>query len=195
VCYLDPHSRKGGAAGVGGRGWRPGASIPCPVSRTRRSTTTATTITAVTLLATHWHCLLDVCKRTLPTIRPSTRAHRLAHSLALPCGRPRSRADIIFNNGGCYLCDMTDRGPYSGPASWGLKARPGVTSWVMYNDFDIILGPYQLARYRPARAVLCGLLRDHGHRILIAAIRCCVRIGDFDIILGHFTRPSAASHT
>ena len=45
--------------------------------------------------------------------------------------RPPPPADIVFNSGGCYLCDMTDRGPYSGPASWGLKARPGVTSWVM----------------------------------------------------------------
>ena len=37
---------------------------------------------------------------------------------------------IIYNNGGCYICDMTDRGPYTGPSSWGFKPHPGTVSWV-----------------------------------------------------------------
>ena len=47
------------------------------------------------LLVTHWHCFLDVCKRALPTTRPSTpeRTVWLTRSLArAPCGRPRSLA-------------------------------------------------------------------------------------------------------
>ena len=136
---------------------------------------------------------------------PSTRRPRGAPvgSIArAPCGRPRSRADIIFNNGGCYLCDMTDRGPYSGPASWGLKARPGVTSWVMYNDFDIILGPHPACHWLVAAlsAPCCVLYLATmviGSRWRLA-LRCCVRIGglpNFDIILGHLTRASQLGRT
>ena len=33
----------------------------------------------------------------------------------------------IYNsaNKGCFMCDMTDKGPYTTPSSWGLKPHPG----------------------------------------------------------------------
>ena len=42
-----------------------------------------------------------------------------------------SRINYVLYNGGCYLCDLTDRGPWSGPASWEFTPEPGHTSWVM----------------------------------------------------------------
>ena len=43
----------------------------------------------------------------------------------------------IYNsaNKGCFMCDMSDRGPYTGPASWGLKSHIGAVSWVMPTPF------------------------------------------------------------
>jgi hypothetical protein len=33
------------------------------------------------------------------------------------------------------MCDMSDKGPYTGPSSWGLKSHPGASSWVMPTPF------------------------------------------------------------
>lgn len=38
-------------------------------------------------------------------------------------------------NKGCYMCDLSDKGPYTGPASWGLAPHPGAVSWVMPTPF------------------------------------------------------------
>eukprot|EP01052_Picozoa_sp_SAG31_P005179 SAG31_NODE_224_length_19856_cov_33.632890_9_plen_248_part_00 len=43
----------------------------------------------------------------------------------------------IYNsaNKGCFMCDLSDKGPYTGPPSWGLKPHPGAVSWVMPTPF------------------------------------------------------------
>lgn len=43
----------------------------------------------------------------------------------------------IYNsaNKGCFMCDLSDKGPYTGPSSWGLKPHPGAVSWVMPTPF------------------------------------------------------------